>query len=204
MVLYLKQVVRTCAACPLERQKLINEDRIEEINLFSPVWGRFTAGLQAQHFLFWTITIFRRMQLTFQATSICDHAKTVPVVHLHTLYSQDSLTKRSWKQLFAMWKTTVLHCWTPRTASDAIHSRHHLMIWKHLVFKKKGSVVSMEIVFLIFSPYTSSTGRAASGWHCILEGSKIQDHMDHFQIIHQRAFCQVEKFQEWASLAKQQ
>lgn len=138
MVLYLKQVICTCAACPLKRQKIINEGRTKESDLFSPVWGRFTAGLQAQQFPFWTITIFRRMQLVFQAARVCDCATGVPVAHLHTLYSQDSSTKRSWKQLFAMWKTTALHCWTPRTASDAIHSRHHLVIWKHPVFKKKG------------------------------------------------------------------
>ena len=137
MVLYLKQVVCTCAVCPFERQKWINEDRIEESNLFSPVWGRFTAGLQAQQFPLWTTTIFRRTQLAFQATRVYDRAKKVLTAHLHTLYSQDSLTKRSWKQLFAVWKTTALHCWTPRTTSDAIHSRHRLMVWKNAVFKKK-------------------------------------------------------------------
>lgn len=54
----------------------------------------------------------------------------------------------------------------------------------------------MEFVFLIFSPFTSSTGRAVSGWHCISEGSEIQDRMVHFQIVLHRAFCQVEESQE--------
>lgn len=66
-------------------------------------------------------------------------------------------------------------------------------------------MVSIEVVFSIFSLYLGSTGRAALGWHCISEGSEIQDLMDRFQIVlHHRALCQVEQAQECTRLAEQQ
>lgn len=73
-------------------------------------------------------------------------------------------------------KTTCASLSTPRTTSDAIHSRHCLTISKHPVLKKK----ALWLAWQLFSCSLVPRWVVQEGWHCISEGSKIQDCMDCF------------------------
>lgn len=103
-------------------------------------WTDLQQGSKPSSAHFEPLTTLRRMQLLFRATRGCARARRVLAAHLHSLYSQASLPKWRWTQLLlmgnAMWKATVLHRSAPRTASNAIHAGHCLLIWNHPVFKK--------------------------------------------------------------------
>lgn len=117
------------------------------------------------------LAIIRRTQLLFQATGVCDHAKRVPADCLHTLYSQDSLTKRIWKHLLLCEKPQPFIAGLQRLPEMLfILGTISLLIWKHPVFKKKALWLAWKTVFLIFNPHVSGTGRAEPGWHCIARG----------------------------------
>lgn len=131
-----------------------NEQMRAELNnttCFPQFWTDLQQGSKPSSARFEPLTTLRRTQLLFRSTEVCVHARRVLAAHLHSLYSQASLPKWRRTQLLqmgnAMWKATALRCSAPRTASNAIHAGHCLMIWKHPVFKK----TALWLAFKLFS-----------------------------------------------------